>query len=123
MLERLATDYHALATCTCMCTYIAMELSISDLGSVLTAVFKASTKWYNIGLVLNLAVVTLERIGSQFDDPTDRLRETLKVWLETAAKPAWRDVVEALRSHVVGHSKLACDIETTRQLRMERQVD
>ena len=89
-----------------------MELSINDLGSVLTAVFKASTKWYNIGLMLKVAVPTLERIGFQFDNPTDRLREILKAWLETAAKPTWRDIVGALRGVTVGHSKLASDINT-----------
>ena len=89
-----------------------MELGINDLGSVLTTVFKATIKWYNIGLMLKVAVPTLERIRSQFDDPTDGLREMLKAWLETAEKPTWRDIVDALRGVTVGYSKLASDIET-----------
>ena len=88
-----------------------MELSIDHLGAILAAVFTASTKWYNISLILKVAVATLERIGSQID-PADRLREMLKAWLETAAKPTWRDIVNALRDVTVGHSKLASDIET-----------
>ena len=89
-----------------------MELSINDLSSVLTAVFKASTKWYNIGLVLKVAVPTLERIGSQFDDPTDRLREMLKTWIETATKPTWQNIVNAVTHITVSEPKLASDIET-----------
>ena len=89
-----------------------MELSINDLSSVLTAVFKASTKWYNIGLVLKVAIPTLERIGSQFDDPTDRLREMLKTWIETATKPTWQNIVNAVTHITVSEPNLASDIET-----------
>ena len=92
-----------------------IELSTNDLGSVLKAVFKASTKWYNIGLMLKVTVATLDRISSQFDDPTDRLRKMLKAWLETAAATTltWKDIVDGLSDVTVGHSKLASEIEAT----------
>ena len=88
-----------------------MELSINDLGMVWEAVYEARTKAYEIGLILKVAVDTLDSIDKRYDDPSDKLREVLKTWLRTASKPTWQDILDALRSRVVGQPKLASDIE------------
>ena len=90
---------------------VESKLSIDDLGTILLAVFKAHTKSYKIGLILQVPVHELESIAVQFADPGDKLLETLKVWLKTATKPTWQAIVDALRSPIVGEASLATDIQ------------
>ena len=77
-------------------------------------------KWYDIGLALKVSVGTLDSINLEAQSRSDKLRETLKVWLKTAKQPSWQDVVAVLESCVVGEPKLASDIKakqpTTAQL-------
>ena len=93
-----------------------MELTINDLGMVCEAVYEARTKAYEIGLILRVPVDTLESIEDQYRVPGDKLREVLKTWLRTAPKPTWQDILDALRSRMVGQPKLASDIEAKRNL-------
>ena len=91
-----------------------MALTVDHhLGVVREELFKARTKWYDIGLALKVPVNTLDsiKLDVQFGDHSDKLRETLKVWLKTAAEPSWQDVVGILKRPVVGEPKLASDIE------------
>ena len=69
------------------------------------------TKWYNLGLQLNLKVSTQDWIKTQFSDPREQLLEMLKTWLITTLKPSWKTLTDALRSRNVGESQLADDLE------------
>ena len=88
-------------------------LCIDDLGDVLEETLCSSTKWYNIGLRLKVSVAKLDSIGSQLSDPGECLREVLKEWLKGSAgtKPAWRVLVEALKSQTVGEPQLADQLD------------
>ena len=90
-----------------------MALTVDHLRIVRAALFKACTKWYDIGLELKVPVNTLDsiKLDSQYGSHSDKLRETLKVWLKTAKEPLWQDVVGVLKRPVVGEPKLASDIE------------
>ena len=90
-----------------------MALTVDQLGVVRAELFEACTRWYDIGLALNVPVTTLDsiKLDGQFGNHSEKLRETLKVWLKTAAEPTWQDVVGVLKSRVVGEPKLASDIE------------
>ena len=90
---------------------MASKLGIDDLGEVWEAVLDACTKSYEIGLKLNIPVATLERIHGQFEAPREKLREALKVWLKTAPKPTWQDILDALQSSAVEESRLATTVE------------
>ena len=90
---------------------LGMALTVDDLGVTHAELFKACPKWYDIGLALKVPVTTLDSIGGQFNNYSDKLREALKVWLKTATKPTWQDVVDILKSPVVGEPKLASDIK------------
>ena len=93
-------------------TQVYMALTVDHhLGAVREELFKARTKWYDIGLALKVPVTTLDCIDSQFGNHSDKLRETLKVWLKTATEPSWQDVVGVLKRPVVGEPKLASNIE------------
>ena len=98
-----------------------MALTVDHLGIVRAELFKARTKWYDIGLALNVPVTTLDSIGGQFDNHSDKLREALKVWLKTATEPIWQNVVDVLKSPVVGEPKLASDIEAKHCTTAEKQ--
>ena len=89
-----------------------MALTVDHLRIVRAELFKARTKWYDIGLELKVPVTTLDCTEGQFGNHSDKLRETLKVWLKTATEPSWQDVVGVLKSPVVGEPKLASDIKT-----------
>ena len=69
------------------------------------------TKWYNLGLLLNLTVSTQDRIKTQFTDPRDQLLEMLKTWLSPGYDNSWKTLTDALRSRNVGESQLADDLE------------
>ena len=88
-----------------------MALNIDHLGDVQEELYEARTKWYDIGLALKVSVTTLDSIGGQFDNHSDKLREALKDWLKTATEPTWQDVVDVLKRRVVGEPKLASNIE------------
>ena len=69
------------------------------------------TKWYNLGLLLNLTVSTQDGIKTQFTDPRDQLLEMLKTWLSPGYDNSWKTLTDALRSRNVGESQLADDLE------------
>ena len=86
-------------------------MELNNLGRVQEEIFEARTKWYDIGLQLNVQVHTLDSIKSQFSDPKDCLREILKVWLKTAGKTTWKTLVDALMSRTIEESQLAARLK------------
>ena len=92
-------------------TPAGMALTTSDLSIVQDAVLDAEAKWYEIGLQLSVPSSSLDSISTDGDSSSEKLRETLKVWLKTAPKPTWQNIVNALRSSVVGESNLATIVE------------
>ena len=60
---------------------------------------------------LRVSVGTLDAIKKQCNDPSDCLNETLKTWLKTYSSPTWSNIVDSLRSSVVGEVRLADDLK------------
>ena len=86
--------------------------TIGDLATVRKVVHPARTKWYDIGLELELPVDTLDAIERSRGDDGDHLRDILKYWLKRdAPTPTSKALVDALKSAPVGESRLACDVE------------
>ena len=74
---------------------------------------KVRAKWYDVGMQLRVSIDTLDAIKEQYlNHPSDCLRETLKMWLKTCPSPKWINIVDALRSSVVGEVRLAAELET-----------
>ena len=88
-------------------------MGIGNLRDLLEETLSSSTKWYKIGLRLDVPVDKLDNIRKEFSDQEDCLCEVLKDWLKGAAgtKPAWGVLVEALRSQTVGETWLADQLE------------
>ena len=87
------------------------QLIVNDLGMVMKELNQACVKWYNIGMQLGVEIYRLDAIKEQYSDPSDCLRETLKTWLKTYSSPTWSNIVDSLRSSVVGEVRLADDMK------------
>ena len=88
------------------------KLTLDDLGQVMEEVLDVSAHWYALGLLLKVSVSTLNSIMTQFHDPRDQLLEMLKTWLITSDDTSWKTLTDALRSRIVGASRLASVLET-----------
>ena len=76
-------------------------LSLNDLGTVLTELHSARSKWYNIGLELLVPVTELQRIESEYkNDHGTCLRQMLIKWLEMGTA-TWESLIKALKSRIV----------------------
>ena len=87
----------------------AMSLSVNNLKVLFPALYPARTKWYDIGLLLDVPVDTLDTIKSENkDDLGACLREMLHYALKSwDPKLTWKRVVDALKNEVVGNMELA----------------
>ena len=57
------------------------QLSDIDLPMVMEELNKVCVKWYDIGMMLRVKLNRLDAIKEQYSNPSDCLRETLKMWL------------------------------------------
>ena len=84
------------------------KLNIKDLRKVQRATWEARTKWYNIGLELDIDPETLNTIKGNNDNIDDRFRAMLTAWLKMVdPKPTWEALAEALQSPTIGYEHLA----------------
>ena len=86
---------------------------------MLEGILDAAAQWYNLGLKLKVRTGTLDSIQEEFTATQHRLREMLKAWLNTGDNPSWNTLIDALKSPLVGASKLAAALET-KYCRVER---
>ena len=81
---------------------------MKDLRKVQRATWEARTKWYNIGLELEIDPGTLDTIKGNNEDIEDRFRTMLTTWLKMVQpKPTLAALAEALQSPTVGFGHLA----------------
>lgn len=99
-------SYVQVAMYSLICFPTATELSIKDLGIIYAAIFNTWKKWYDIGLMLNVPVHTLERLKKKFKGQ-ELLREALKSWLIEATKPTLEVLADAMASPCVAEQSLA----------------
>jgi len=104
----------------CIFSSVGTErLGPSDLRAIRTAIYSVRSKWYDIGVELDIAFHTLDAIKEQcldntahcLDNTADCLTEMLKKWLSsTSSPPTWTSLIEALSSEPVGEKRLAEEI-------------
>ena len=89
------------------------QLSLKDLNRVRREVWAARSKWFNIGLELDLEVSDLNTINRKHNRDADNcLRDCLKLWLRGSHQPpTWSAMVKVLRSPAVGFAEIADEIE------------
>ena len=90
-----------------------VNLGPDDLRCVRSAIYSVRSKWYDIGVELNISVERLNVIRRDYQNCADCLREMLVVWLSrTSPPPSWSGLVEALSIVPVGEKRLAEEIHT-----------
>ena len=57
-----------------------------------------TTKWYHLGLQLDISSYDLDIIEHDSCGVEDRLRRMLQKWLKSCEKPSWGIIVNALKS-------------------------
>ena len=87
----------------------SLALAVNDLKVLYTELHPVKTKWYDIGLILDVPVEALETIRTQNrDDLGACLREMLLCALKsTAVELTWKGITDALRNVVIGEEYLA----------------
>ena len=87
------------------------ELTLDDVACVVEEVLDVSAEWYDLGVQLNVRIGTLKNIRAEFSAPNHQLREMLSAWLTDGDHPTWKTLINALRSRMVGASRLASELE------------
>ncbi len=82
-----------------------------DLLRLLELLCPAKTKWFNLGLGLDLRYEDLESIEKKRPDDADRLREMLHTRLKSS-DVSRKELLQALRSPTVGYTALARELDS-----------
>ena len=89
--------------------YLIM-IDLDSLPYLQDELFDLRSKWYNIGVQINIDIGTLQSIKSEFSiDNGDALRELLTHWLK--GTPTWEELFRALRSRPVGAHDIAAKVQ------------
>ena len=88
-------------------------LTSGDLKNVLDSLWKARTKWFHIGIQLDMEISHLNVIRNKYRDEADFcFTEMLTDWLKRMnPPPTWEALVDALQSQMVGYEQLAATIK------------
>ena len=90
-------------------------LTSGDLKKVLDSLWEARTKWFHIGIQLDMKISHLKVIRNDYHDEADLcFTEMLTDWLKRMnPPPTWEALVDALKSQTVGYEQLADTIQKT----------
>jgi hypothetical protein len=92
---------------------LSTDLVPANLSKLLNLLTSASTKWFDLGLQLNIDYTTLTDIRQESRHETrDCFRGILATWLGMTPNPSWEDLLAALKAPSVGHMALAEDLAT-----------
>ena len=81
------------------------------MDTVYEELFEVRAKWRPIGLKLRLTPGTLDAIEQGKINPSDRLEAVLLHWLRVTREASWKQVIDALRSALIGEIRLAEKLE------------
>ena len=88
-------------------------LSQDDVPDVVCEILDVQTKSDLFGRVLKLPATNVESIHQQYSNPQERLFHIIdELVKQVEPPPTWRVILEALRNRLIGHSRLAQDIES-----------
>ena len=94
-----------------------MVLGLNDLRKVLDELYTICSKWYYIGLRLDVPAEMLEKIeaDTEANDHHSCLRKVIVDWLKTG-KATWLALCQALRHFTIDQAKLADTIQAKYQI-------
>ena len=102
--------------CTCdyslILTLTDTKLTQEDTPTIYDKLFKARTKWFNIGLTLKVDNETLLSISIRHRDDPDKCLLEMIVYSLKACSLTWRDLCDCLRSPTVACNDVAAEIKS-----------
>ena len=88
-------------------------LNQGDVPDVVCGILDVRTKSNLIGRVLKLPAATVTFIHQQYSSPEGRLFHIIdELVKQVEPPPTWRVILEALRNPLIGHHRLAQEIES-----------
>lgn len=85
------------------------------------SIHDAKAKWEVIGIALGIGRNDIDIIRKHSTNVNDYFREILEVWLKRIdPPPSWESLVRALRSPMVGHTKLAESIAVKHNIQLQQ---
>lgn len=81
-----------------------LDIQLKDLRTELVPI---ASKWYEIGIQIELEVPQLHQIDSQYSDPVQKLAEVLKFWLNLDKTASWDKMATVLHSPLVNEKELS----------------
>ena len=81
------------------------------LKAAINALHSVCTKWYNIGVQLEVPTFQLKIIERKSSDSMDQLRDVLDYWMSNEPSPSWSHIVDTLKAPSVGENRLAKEIQ------------
>ena len=82
---------------------------------VLNALWDARSKWYSIGIELNIHPDDLDAIDSENSNPDDCLRSLIHYYLKSTSHKihkSWTEIIHAMRSPPINFQVLASELES-----------
>ena len=84
---------------------IVMALNLKNVRELL---YQVRSKWYDMGIELELKVEELDNIKAEYTDLGECLTEMLKIWLKSINPlPTWKALGDALKARAVNEVDLA----------------
>ena len=72
---------------------------------------RIGSKWYQLGIILKLDSMSLERIETLSGDLTYKTAKMFELWLRTNPHPTRRQIIDALRSDFIGEKSISIKYE------------
>ena len=85
------------------------DLILANLGKLQDSLWNARTKWFNLGLCLEIDEETLKMLKQNYPNGDDCFREMLSKWLKTV-NPTWEKLLAALTRPSVDCGHVAAKI-------------
>ena len=93
-----------------------MSLTIKNLKEVRGLLYPVRSKWYSIGIELEVAIEELDTIKKRYDDPGECLTDMLIVWLKSISPlPTWEALGDALKSGPINEKELGNQVSKSKE--------
>ena len=86
-------------------------LTVDDLQEVFDLIHEVQSKWYSIGVELQIEISVLDAIKLEFSGvPEECLFQMLRHWLKQLPSPTMREMIQALSSEPIGEHHLSLSL-------------
>ena len=77
-----------------------------NLKNVFQMLYPARASWFNIGIILEVDINTLQAFEKDSDSVGETLVKVINHWLNNSIKKSWRELAEAMGSDIVNREDI-----------------